>query len=131
MNKAIPEKPRLSEHLGQLFYAIAFSDGRVVQAERELLRCIVNDRWETFGFVDQNLILTAFQKALENQDDAKSCFEKAVNGLRSNSTHLSKPLVQLISNTARKMAYAYNKLNKSELHYLARLNLEFKKMDLL
>lgn len=71
-----------------------------------------------------------FDEAQREGRSAEDCFRGFVRYLQNNSSEFTKELRSLILSSCTELAYAFAKLNKSELHYLARLNLEMKRIAL-
>lgn len=122
------------QNLGKLFYAIAAIDGNVNPVEFDKLKKVVNEQWldlddleDAFGTDAAYLIEIVFDWLNENGNlNAEACFTDFINYKTSQSHLFTKDIRRLILKTASKIAYAFSKINKSELRLLTKLDMELK-----
>lgn len=122
------------QNLGKLFYAIAAIDGSVNPVEFDKLKKVVKEQWldiddveDLFGTDAAYLIEIVFDWLNENGNlNAEVCFDNFVAYKRSQSYLFTKDIRRLILKTASKIAYAFSKINKSELRLLTKLDMELK-----
>ncbi|MCA0133388.1 tellurite resistance TerB family protein [Winogradskyella alexanderae] len=115
------------KNIGTLFYAIAKADDNLAFEEyTKLTDCLERD-WNLFETSTVEIIKEQFNH-LQSQDKlASDCFDSFVDFLHQNPELFDSELKSLILKTANDIAYAFSKINKSELTYVAKLNIEFKK----
>lgn len=122
------------QNLGKLFYAIAAIDNKVEAVEFVKLKELVKKQWlkldsieDAFGTDASYQIEIVFDwlNAQENLN-AKACFDDFV-AYKNKQKHLFTDAVKhLILKTARAIAASFSGINKSELIFLANLEMELK-----
>ncbi len=117
----------LYKNIGKLFYAIAKSDGKLTLEEYRKLNEILDHYW-----LHLNIELIASTKHTFNElylcnAEATPCFDAFISFYKTNPNLFTKEFKSLILKTANSIAYAFAKINKSELILLAKLSIEFKK----
>lgn len=121
-------KSEFYKNIGSLFYAIAKADGNLTFEEyTELSRCLERD-WFHVGDKNLEVIKKQFNDLQSENKSADICFKSFVGYLNNNSDLFEKNIRSKILKTANDIAYAFSKINKAELTYVAKLNLEFKKI---
>lgn len=126
---------QFSQNLGKLFFAIAAADKTVEPAEMDKLKALVHDKWihlEEFKNTPyQNaafkIISTFNWLNLDGEYDSDKCFKEFLSFKHKHESLFSKPIKNLIMQTADAIASSFANKNKSELIILAKLHLEFKK----
>lgn len=122
------------QNLGKLFYAIAVIDGNVNPVEVDKLKKVVKEQWlviddleDAFGSDAAYQIEIVFDWLNEQANlNAEDCFNDFV-GYKKRQSHLfTKENRNLILKTATKIAYAFSKINKSELRLLTKLHMQLK-----
>ena len=119
---------KLSEHIGLLFYAIAKADKTLSFNEYVRLSKTLEKNWQHIENCNIELIKHHFNKLQKDDITSSSCFDEFVVFLHKHPDLFTTEIKTLILKTANDIAYAFAKINKSELNYMARLSLEFKKM---
>ncbi|TJY35771.1 hypothetical protein [Pontimicrobium aquaticum] len=126
------------QNLGKLFYAIASIDGSVRTEELESLKEIVKKEWLLTHLANDDLKLNAQQSIIntfrwlhdDNEYNASECYKSFLIFKNNHETLFTNEVNKLILKTARAIAAAFSKVNKSELMLLAKLDIEFKKTRL-
>ena len=123
----------LYPELGKLFYYIAAADGKVQEAEREILQKLIHETWEPFeksqdefGTDQSALIDFAFdyEESESNNLDGLQSFEEFY---RINCEEFTPALTKMILKTGKAIASAYHGKNKKEIAVLEKLQLIFQK----
>ncbi|MCT4628905.1 TerB family tellurite resistance protein [Winogradskyella sp.] len=117
----------LLTRLGCLFYAIAKADNNLSFHEYFKLTEILEKHWQHIGETNIAYIKSKFNTLQENNAAAAACFNAFLEFLHQYPNLFDDEFKTLILKTANEIAYAYAKINKSELNFMARLSLEFKK----
>ncbi|WP_370391681.1 hypothetical protein [uncultured Winogradskyella sp.] len=125
---SLPEE--LSKQLGNLFYAIAKADSSLSLEEYATLSDSLEKHWTPFGEDTVNLIKQQFNTAQNEDLNPDSCFTEFINFLNQNPEAFNLELKELIFKTGNNIAYAFAKINKSELNIMARLSIAFKHIGL-
>lgn len=120
----------LSKQLGNLFYAIAKADSNLSFEEYQALSNDLTKEWAVHGTEVIQGIKEQFKRAQRETCSHQKCFKEFVNYLHKHTDEFTPEIKTLIFSTATAIAYAFSKLNKSELHYMAKLSIEFKKVGL-
>ena len=123
------------QNLGKLFYAIAASDKRVTQAEINVLHKVVKREWldlhsDTIDFGTDAIhqIEKVFHWLKEEGNlDAESCFNDFMAYKNAREHVFTPDIKKRIKKTAYAIANAFSGVNKSELIFLVRLDMELKK----
>lgn len=118
---------RCTAEIGNLFYALSKADRAIDPKEQLKLKKILRTNWGHYGSQITSAIESRFKEAEKHQLDPESCFSGFILYLKKHPMEFSENLKRLILKSCNDLAYASAKINKSELHYLARLDLEFKK----
>lgn len=122
-------KDQLLIHIAFLFYAIAKSDKTLSFEESIRLSEVLNESWRHID--NAKLIKDEFIKLQKTHISASLAFNKFVEFLHTHPNLFNKKIQTLIINSANEIAYSFSKINKSELFYLAKLSMEFKKIGTL
>jgi len=103
--------------IGQLAYAIAFSDGSVQREEREKFQSIVAEELENkqFGFSLADII---FQIMDKDKQDTETTYQWAMKEIKTNSHYLSPDLKQRFITVMEKVAKAYPPITDEESRVL-------------
>ncbi|MBO3115962.1 TerB family tellurite resistance protein [Winogradskyella sp. DF17] len=120
----------LSEQLGNLFYAIAKADGTLSIEEYISFSEILEGQWGAYGEKNIERIKKQFNKAQKEDLNSTDCFEAFSEYLSKNPNVFTKSLKTLIFETSNAIVYAFAKINKSELNFMARLSIAFKNADI-
>ena len=118
----------LFKNIGKLFYAIAKADGHLALEEYHKLNEVLDRSWSHLNCKNIELIQHTFNELHLNNREPDLCFEDFISFYKTNPKLFTTELKNLILKTGNSMAYAYAKINKSELVLLAKLSLEFKKL---
>ena len=124
------------QKLGELFYAVAAADKVVRKAEYDALEKLVEEEWKSKSdYEDEFGINAAYQIAIVfewfdyEQIEVNGCFEDFSYYYKNHKDKFSKKRKKLILKTARKIANAFAKTNKSELILITKLELLFNKKE--
>ncbi len=120
-------KVELYKNIGKLFYAIAKADGKLTVEEYRKLNEILDHSWRHLNLEYIETTKHTFNELHLNNAEPTPCFDDFCVFYKTNSNLFTKELKRLILRTANCIAYAYAKINKSELVLLAKLSIEFKK----
>lgn len=123
------------QSLGQLFYATAAVDNKVMEEERNAVFEIVEKHWlhqDLINTISKNdaksaIIETFNQLYEENKYDADACYARFLNFKNENESIFTKDIKRLILKSVGKISASFSGQNKSELMLLANLSIEFKK----
>lgn len=124
------------QNLGKLFYAVAAADDAIQPIEVETLKNLVKKYWleldiieDAFGSDAAYQIEIVFDWLNTQQSlNAKTCFDEFVTYKNEQGHLFTKPVKQLILMTSRAIAASFSGINKSELIFLANLDMELKKL---
>jgi uncharacterized tellurite resistance protein B-like protein len=117
----------LYKNIGKLFYAIAKADGQLSLEEYRKLNEVLDDSWQYLGRKHIEITKHTFNELHLNNTESTSCFEDFMSFYKLQPQLFTKELKGLILKTANSIAYAFAKINKSELILIAKLSIEFKK----
>ncbi len=123
----------LYQHLGRLFYAVAFADGRVHPGEIVKFKEIVTTAWLDLDEVTDRYqtdaayqIEIVFEWLVENEKDSGECFQKFKDFYNDHPNLFTTELKNRIKSTSRAIAHAFAGTNKAELVLLAKIDLLLK-----
>ena len=123
----------LYQNLGNLFYAIAISDGSVHANEWDKVKEIVKEDWlylddftDRYGTDAANQIEIVFDWLLEYEKTSEECFEEFKDFYKEHPHAFSEKIKSLAMKTANAIANSYAGKNKGELVFLAKLGLLLK-----
>ncbi len=130
-------KPKMNlsfyQHLGRLFYAVAFIDKKVRKSEVEKLQEIVKTTWLSLdNEIDEFEEDVAYQIEIvfnwleESFFTAEECYNDFESYYKSNKTLFTASIKAIITKTASAIANAYAGINKSELILTGKLSLLFR-----
>lgn len=119
----------LYKNIGKLFYAIAKADGQLTIEEYRKLNEILNNLWLHTNPKLIEATKHTFNELYLNNTDATLFFDNFIAFYKTNPDLFTEDLKRLILKTADGIAYAFAKINKSELILLAKLSIEFKKTE--
>jgi len=118
------------QKLGYLFYAIAASDHRVNNAEKDALLGLIVEDWlsldeatDAYDTDSAYQIQILFDFLDEKSFDSESAWNIFERYFKNNITAFDEDIVDRIFHTAERMAESLNGRNKSEVRALARLHL--------
>lgn len=123
------------QHIGKLFYAIAAVDNCVKRVEFDKLKELVKAQWlavdateDIHGTDAAYQIEIVFEWLLAQENlDAAACFDDFV-AYKNQHKHLFTDRVKrLLLKTSRAIAASFSGINKAELIFLAKLDMELKK----
>lgn len=120
----------LARQIGNLFYAIAKADRTLSFEEYVKLTDALEKYWTVFDKDSLDLIKSQFNVLQEQNQSSKQCFKEFLNYLHQHPEEFNKDIKELILKTANDIAYAFAKINKSELNLMAKLSLAFKRSGL-
>ncbi|HLV69142.1 MAG TPA: hypothetical protein VKY34_00450 [Xanthomarina sp.] len=126
---------RFYEILGKLFYAIAATDGVVVPTEFNKLKELVKSKWLKVDDTEDNFHTdAAYQIEIvfdwlheQNNLDSNKLFDDFVTYKNEQGHFFSPEINKLIIKTSHDIANSFSGKNKSELIFLAKLDMELKK----
>ncbi len=134
MNKISKPEILFYQKLGELFYAIAAADRVVRKAEYNVLTQLVTEEWkEMDDYKDQFGTDAAYQISIVfewfdyERMDAEDCFTSFSDYYKDHTKLFYGKRKELIVNTVRAIANAFNGTNKSELIMITKLELLFNK----
>lgn len=113
-------------HIGNLFYAIAKADKSLSYDEYVKMSNSLDKHWLFVGESGISQMKAQFNSLQKSNASATKCFEDFIAFYGQNEEKFNADLKRLILKTANEIAYAFAKINKSELHFMARLSLAFK-----
>ena len=125
---------RFYQNLGKLFYAIAAIDNNVRVEELDKLKDVVKKEWLTTNLIDDDFKKNAEQSIIntfkwlhdDNEYNAETCYNSFLTFKKEHEPLFTDGMNTLILKTARAIAAAFSKVNKSELMLLAKLDMELK-----
>lgn len=115
-------------HLGHVFYAIAKADDNLSFEEYVKLSQSLKKRWHHLTEAERELIKNQFNALQKENMSAEDSFSIFIEFLHRNPKSFTEELKKRILKTGNEIAYAFAKINKSELNFMAKLSLEFKKL---
>ncbi|MCB0399845.1 MAG: TerB family tellurite resistance protein [Winogradskyella sp.] len=115
-------------HLGYAFYAIAKADDNLSFEEYAKLSESLKKRWQHLTEAERALIKNKFNVLQKENMPAEASFSNFIRFLHQNPELFTEEIKKLVLKTANDIAYAFAKINKSELNLMAKLSLEFKKL---
>ncbi|OZV69706.1 tellurite resistance TerB family protein [Winogradskyella aurantia] len=119
----------LLQHISYLFYAIAKADNTLSMDEYRSLTEILKRHWTSLDEEQIEVITTQFNALQKANRSPESCFDAFIAYVHQHPEEFTKALRTLLLRSANKIAYAFAKMSKNELHYIAKLSLEFKKIN--
>lgn len=110
--------------LGNLFYAVASTDGKIVLSEKKGINDAILHDWNTkLGNIDSKEIIYQTLRELIAADlESNLAFENFKTYFQTNSAAFSEATKQTIMQNAEAIASVYAQRNKSELILLTHLN---------
>ncbi len=115
-------------HIGYLFYAIAKADKNLTFEEYVRLTDSLERYWSFIGKDGMSEIKAQFNNLQKEDASPSESFDTFITYLHQNPKVFDEDLKSLILKTANDIAYAFAKINKSELNFMAKLSIEFKKV---
>ena len=115
-------------HLGYAFYAISKADDNLSFEEYVKLSESLKKRWHHFTEAERDVIKNQFNTLQKDNASAENSFSRFIEFLHQNPKLFTAELQKLILKTGNDIAYAFAKINKSELNFMVKLSLEFKKL---
>lgn len=109
--------------LGELAYAVAFSDGKVQKEEREKFHNIVaaEVRSKDYDFDISDIIFQIMEK---DKRDSETVYNWALKQIRLNSHYLSPDLKKTFINVMDKIAKAYPPESVDEINIIQRFKMD-------
>lgn len=118
----------LYKQLGNLFYAVASADGKIMSAEKEVIVELVKYFWkhledstDVYGTDAANVILFQFDVNEENSTGSKEAFQQFEAFFAANSVGINHYLREKIMNSARRIASSSRFTNQDEMKLLIQL----------
>ena len=109
--------------IGELAYAIAFSDGKVQKEEREKFQTIVttglNNKHVNFDISD-----IVFQILEKDKVSSNTVYDWAIKEIKTNSHYLSPELKRTFITTMENVAEAFPPITRDEINLLQRFKKE-------
>ena len=105
--------------IGELAYAIAFSDGQVQKEEREKFQAIVTTGLKDH-FVEFDISDIIFQMLEKDKANSNTVYEWAIKEIKTNSHYLSPSLKHKFISVMEKVAEAFPPVTNEELNLLQR-----------
>lgn len=99
--------------IGQLAFAVAFSDGTVQKPEREKFHAIVMEELgnEDYSFDVSDVVFQIMEK---DKMDSNTVYDWAMKEIKTNGNYLSPELKQKFISVMEKVAAAYPPVSESE-----------------
>ncbi len=120
------------QKVGNLFYALAMSDGSVHSKEIDKLKSLVREKWlplddieDEYGTDAAFQVEIVFDWLLENEKKSAECFTDFTEFYKEHTGVFSDEVKALIFETANAIAYSFSGKNKAELIVLGKLQLLF------
>ncbi|MDY2587925.1 hypothetical protein [Winogradskyella aquimaris] len=117
-------------HLAHLFYAISKVDGNLAFDEYTTLSESLKNRWHHLTDAQLEVVKNQFNTLQRNNISSKESFSTFIEFAHQNPNLFTEELKTIILKTANDIAYAFAKINKSELNLMVNLSLEFKKLSI-
>ncbi len=118
---------KLFEQLGKVFYNVAMADKTLQEAETQQLKKEIDNYWKPEypknPYHIAYYIWHAFERCNREGRDAEASFKEFATYYKNNPGQFSNTTKDLILNTANAIAASFADKNKSELIYLAKLQL--------
>jgi len=119
---------RLYKELGNLFFAIAYSDGKITPKEKECLNNEIQFSWkhfeeskDRFGSDRSFVIQYEFETMEDSFNSAEDAFKSFEFYFKENEENIDNHTRHKIYNSARHIAETVKKINAIEFNYLVRL----------
>jgi len=119
----------LTKQIANIFFAVAKADKKLSFEEYVKISEVLDKKWKHVVNIDIKLLKEHFNDLQKKNEPASECFDNFVKFLGKNPTIFTAELKALILSSANAIAHASSKLNKSELVYIAKLDLEMKKLS--
>lgn len=105
--------------IGQLAFAVAFSDGKVQREERERFQNIVVSelKGKEYGFNVSDIVFQILEK---DKVDSDTIYDWAMKEIRTNSHYLSPDLKEKFLSVMEKVASAYPPVTNDENSIISR-----------
>lgn len=116
------------KYIAHLFYAIAKADKSLSLEEYIILTEMLDKNWNHLGDNVAVNIRSNFNMLQRHNAAPDMCFDEFVAYMNSHPDLFTQELQTLLLETTNAIAYAFAKINKSELTYMAKLSLAFKKL---
>jgi len=124
---------QVARAIGFLVYAVASADKHVSEEEKQTVHRIVNDNWQVLADSDDPFGVRAMEyidKILLGLDEQHVDSEKAFHSFeevyKANSESFTPALKSFILKVCIETGSAFNRMNKSELVLLSRIELLLK-----
>ena len=113
---------------GYAVYAVAYADKSIEQEERDAIHLFLNENWieladssDVFGVKSIEFIEQMIDALASDKLNSESAFERFKDQFDSLSNILSVNQQKFILNLSIKVGNAFNRMNKSELVLLSRI----------
>ena len=120
--------PEFFKNIGNLFYAVAKADKSLTFEEYLKFSICLDNDWAHYGDENIGLIKVQFNKLQNQEEKSEITFDAFIKFFKNNPELFKDDTKSLIIKTANEIAYAFAKINKSELKYVAKLSLAFKNL---
>ena len=120
--------PEFFKNIGNLFYAVAKADKSLTFEEYLKFSICLDNDWLHYGDENIALIKAQFNKLQNQEEKSEITFDAFIKFFKNNPELFKDDTKSLIIKTANEIAYAFAKINKSELKYVAKLSLAFKNL---
>lgn len=115
-------------HLGHLFYAVAYTDGKIASQEKEAIHALVQYNWKHFeGSLDEfgqdaaNIILYQFELDQDADVPVGEAFEAFKAFYELHHSFFDEYMKDKIVSSAKAIADSCRHINDSELRFLRNL----------
>ncbi|MCX8019887.1 MAG: hypothetical protein N2747_05275 [Chitinophagaceae bacterium] len=119
---------RFYKELGNLFYAIAYADGKITATERNMLHEEVKKTWldwenskDRFGTDRAFLIEFEFETMEDAGVKPREAYQSFADYFKDHEPEFDLHLKRKIFESSRRIAESVRKINADELDYLIRL----------
>lgn len=113
--------------IGQLAFAVAFSDGKVQKEESENFHKIVMEELNNKAY-DFDVSDIIFQVMEKDKMDSNTVYDWAMKEIKTNSHYLSPDLKEKFISVIEKIAGAHPPVTKEELLIIDRFNKDIEKI---
>ncbi len=114
--------------IGQLAFAVAFSDGKIQKEESENFHKIVLDELNNSAY-DFDISDIIFQVMKKDKMDSNTAYEWAIKEIKTNSHYLSPQLKDKFISVIEKIAEAYPPVTSEESDIINRFKKDIKDVN--
>ena len=119
---------QVAKAIGYLVYSVACSDGKVEEAERQAVHSSIDENWklladqeDPFGARALDFIDKMMTYLEEKGIDSEFAFEQFIGIYQENREKFTPVLKQFMINVCIHTGSSFNRMNKSELVLLSRI----------